>query len=83
MHKGGQIMTEKFVAIIFFVGAIIAGYIACNELVWLRKHKRFDLNQTKEEIEDFCLLRQMKRLAVIICFLIRAIFLLIAYFLSN
>lgn len=54
-------MTANFVAIIFFVGAIIAAYIACNELVWLRKHQRFDVNQTKEDIEDFYLLRKMKK----------------------
>lgn len=76
-------MKANFVAIIFFVGAIIAAYIACNELVWLRKHQRFDVNQTKEDIEDFYLLKKMKKVGVIICFLATTIFLLIAYFLSN
>ncbi len=76
-------MTGKFVAIIFFVGAIIAAYIGCNQLIWLRKNQRFDINQTKEEIEDFYLLRQMKKIGIIIAFLITALFLLIASFLSN
>ena len=76
-------MTANFVAIIFFVGAIIAAYIGCNQLIWLRKNQRFDINQTKEEIEDFYLLRQMKKIGIIIAFLITALFLLIASFLSN
>lgn len=76
-------MTTRILAIVFYISAIIVAYIGIKMIIWLKKHNRADINQSEEELDDFYLQCQTKRLGIVISFMLTVIFLLLAYIFSH
>lgn len=75
-------MVKTLVVIAFYVGAIFSAYVGINMLIWLKKHKRSDMQLTVEDSEYFHLLCQTKKVGVIISFMAAIVFILLAFILS-